>query len=164
MLNARNLSLLVVAFFAVIVVIVFQQIATSMTEQGIASGGPYNNGAAYPRAVSIVIIVLVLGQTLMDRFGNSPAGEADEPVVFSDLHRPALLLLVFAIYLGLLKTLGYHLTTAPLVLAIMWICGARNIGKLLSVALVMAFSFAFVFENFLSVVLPGGVFRLNIPW
>jgi putative tricarboxylic transport membrane protein len=51
-----------------------------------------------------------------------------------------------------------------LVLGIMLICGARNIPKLLFSALTMSFAFAYIFENFLNVVLPGGIFSLNIPW
>jgi putative tricarboxylic transport membrane protein len=50
------------------------------------------------------------------------------------------------------------------VLGIMLICGARNIPKLFLGALIMSFSFAYIFENILNVVLPGGIYSLNIPW
>ncbi|WP_298937635.1 tripartite tricarboxylate transporter TctB family protein [uncultured Ruegeria sp.] len=161
MVTAKTLQYLVYGFLAVIVAIVFQQINTSMTEQGIASGGPYNNGAAYPRSVAIAIMVLMVGQFFVDRFA---VPTEDAPVNTSDLRRPVLLLIVFAIYLGVLKTLGYHLTTTPLIFAIMLICGARNLLKLALVALTMSFVFAFIFEKFLNVVLPGGIFSLNIAW
>lgn len=164
MLNPKLFNWLVYGFLSVIVAIVFQQIHTSMTEQGIASGGPYNNGAAYPRAIAIAIVILVIGQIVVERFKLGTAQREDPPVELSDLRRPALLLVVFGVYLGLLNYLGYHLTTTPLVFAIMWICGARNVLKLLLVALLMSFSLAFIFEKFLSVVLPGGIFALNIPW
>ena len=45
MLSVKTLQWMVYGFLAIIVAIVFQQVYTSMTEQGIASGGPYNNGA-----------------------------------------------------------------------------------------------------------------------
>ncbi|MDA8747702.1 tripartite tricarboxylate transporter TctB family protein [Litoreibacter sp.] len=164
MMNAKSLQALVYGFLTVIIAIVFQQIYTSMTEQGIASGGPYNNGAAYPRAIAIAIVLLMVGQFFVDLFAaEAPPGEAAS-VTASDLRRPVLLLIAFAIYLALLKTLGYHLTTTPLVLLIMLICSARNIVKLALAALAMSFVFAFIFEKFLNVVLPGGIFNLNIAW
>jgi putative tricarboxylic transport membrane protein len=162
--SAKTFQWMVNGFLAVIVAIVFQQVYTSMTEQGIASGGPYNNGASYPRAIAIAIAVLVVCQIFVDRFSTEPEQKMDNGIEASDLRRPMLLLIVFAVYLGLLKTLGYHLTTTPLVLGIMLICGARNIPKLLFSALTMSFAFAYIFENFLNVVLPGGIFSLNIPW
>ncbi|MCV0429278.1 MAG: tripartite tricarboxylate transporter TctB family protein [Roseibium sp.] len=160
-MTSRTLTLLVTAFFAIIVGIVFQQIHTSMHEQGIASGGPYDNAAAYPRAVAIVIAGLVIVQILMEILSGHQEKIGLEPQA---LKRAVGLLFVFALYLGCLQWLGYHLTTTPMVFAVMYICGARQIGKMLLAAIVMSFGFAFVFERFLNVVLPGGIFRLNIPW
>ena len=161
MMITKYVSFVVAAFFAIIVALVFQQVATSMTEQGIASGGPYDNAAAYPRAIAIIIAGLVLVQLLVDRFTGA---HRPEELPADALRRGAGLLIVFALYLGVLSWLGYHLTTTPMVFAIMWICGGRNIVRLLVAALLMSFAFAFTFEKFLNVVLPGGIFRLNIPW
>ena len=164
MLSVKTLQWMVYGFLAIIVAIVFQQVYTSMTEQGIAGGGPYNNGAAYPRAIAITIGVLLVCQIFTDRFSTESEQEINSTIEASDLRRPVFLLVLFATYLGLLKTLGYHLTTTPVVLGIMLICGARNIPKLFLGALIMSFSFAYIFENILNVVLPGGIYRLNIPW
>ena len=160
----KYLSWASTAFFLVIVAVVFQQIATSMTEQGIASGGPYDNGAAYPRAVAIAIAGLAVVQFLIDMIRARSGQQQGKAVAFADLRRPALLLVLFALYLSVLTMLGYHLTTAPMIFGIMWICGARQIGRLIPAALAMSFALAFIFEKFLNVVLPGGVFGLNIPW
>lgn len=157
----RYLSWLVALFFAVIIALVFQQIATSMTEQGIASGGPYDNAASYPRAIAIIIGVLIALQLVSERITGA---HQPEPLAPDAMRRAIGLLVIFAVYLSLLSWLGYHLAATPMVFAIMWISGGRNIGKLLIAALLMSFVFAYVFENFLNVVLPGGVFRLNIPW
>ena len=158
----RMAQWLAIAFFAVLVAIVFQQIATSMTEQGIASGGPYDNAATYPRYIAIFIAVLVVFQIIHTVF------RATDETVLSPSSGPMLravgLLAVFATYLLLLDGLGYHLTTTPMAFAMMWLCGGRNIGKLLIIALGMAFALAFTFEKILNVVLPGGLFGLNIPW
>lgn len=164
MITSKQISWLVTVFLAIIVAVVFRQIHTSMTEQGIASGGPYDNGAAYPRAVAIVIGLLVFAQFLIDNLRTSPGAARGSATDISTLRRPALLLVLFAIYLGALNTLGYHLTTTPMIFAVMWLCGARQFWRLLAAALAMSFVFAYIFENFLNVVLPGGIFRLNIPW
>lgn len=164
MITPKQLSWIITAFFAAIVAVVFYQISTSMTEQGIASGGPYDNGAAYPRAVAIAICVLAAMQLAIDHIWAKSGPRRDAPATLADLKRPALLLVVFAIYLNVLTLLGYHLTTTPMIIAIMWICGARQIGRLLLAALVMSFVFAYLFEKILNVVLPGGVLGLNIPW
>lgn len=164
MIKRKHLTWLIAAFFAGIVAIVFQQIHTSMTEQGIASGGPYDNGAAYPRAVAIAIAVLFILQMITDyimRTGNRAGEVIADP---TELRRPVLLLVIFGVYLGLLDTLGYHLTTAPMILLVTLLCGARSLWKLVAVALFAAFSLAYVFENFLNIVLPGGIFHLNIAW
>jgi putative tricarboxylic transport membrane protein len=164
MIGKNQLNWLVTAFFAVIIAVVFQQIYTSMTEQGIATGGPYDNGAAYPRAVAIAIAALVIGQLVLDKFKGSSGQNENEKTSLIELRRPALLLVFFAIYLGVLSVIGYHLATTPLIFAIMWLCGARVFWKLMIAALVISFSSAYVFETVLNVVLPGGVFNLNIPW
>ncbi|MEX3007107.1 tripartite tricarboxylate transporter TctB family protein [Hoeflea sp. TYP-13] len=170
MITPKQISWLITAFFVLVIAVVFQQIHTSMTEQGIASGGPYDNAAAYPRAVAVAIGVLVFIQVLIDNFGSGRTvrehlrTEEGTGTELSLLKRPTLLLVIFAIYLGALNTLGYHLSTAPMIFAIMWCCGSRQALRLVLVALVMSFVFAYIFEKFLNVVLPGGIFALNIPW
>ncbi|MGI9435573.1 MAG: tripartite tricarboxylate transporter TctB family protein, partial [Geminicoccaceae bacterium] len=60
MLTRKHAEWLVALFFLGVIAIVFYEIATAMTEQGIASGGPYDNAAAYPRAVAIAIGILIV--------------------------------------------------------------------------------------------------------
>lgn len=163
MISNKLLNCLVALFLLIVVAIVFQQISTSMTEQGIATGGPYDNGAAYPRAVAIVIAVLVVLQLLLSLLVKTDSQELTSASL-EQLKRPAATLLVFALYVAALTTLGYHLTTAPMIFALMWVCGARSYLKQVVVALVLAFAFAYIFEKVLNVVLPGGIFSLNIPW
>lgn len=163
MISNKLLNCLVALFLLIVVAIVFQQISTSMTEQGIATGGPYDNGAAYPRAVAIVIAVLVVLQLLLSLFVKTDSQES-ATASLEQLKRPAATLLVFALYVAALTTLGYHLTTAPMIFALMWVCGARSYLKQIVVALVLAFAFAYIFEKVLNVVLPGGILSLNIPW
>ncbi len=164
MIRKTHLNWLITAFFAAIIAVVFQQIHTSMEEQGIASGGPYDNAASYPRTVAIVMGILVVCQVLLDHFKGQPDAETEAPIRFADLRRPAMLLVIFGLYLGVLNIIGYHLATAPMIFAVMWLCGSRTIWKLALASLLISFSLAYVFENYLNIVLPGGVFHLNIPW
>ena len=81
-----------------------------------------------------------------------------------DLGRAGMMLVVFAIYLMVLTTIGYHLATAPMIFAIMWNCGMRSALKMVLLSLAIATGFAFVFEVFLNVVLPLGIWKIFIPW
>lgn len=162
-LNKKHINAMVVSFFLIIIAIVFYQIATSMAEQGIASGSPYDNAAAYPRALAIIIGGLLLLQTVISLL-TKIRKEEHQSTQIRDLYRPAALLAIFGVYLGVLGWFGYHLTTTPMLIAIMWIAGVRQIKILLLVGLGISFLFAFLFEVFLKIVLPGGVYSLNIPW
>lgn len=163
-IRRKHLSWLVVSFFVAIIAVVFQQIYTSMAEQGIASGSPYDNAAAYPKTVAILIGVMVVLQTVLSRIRSENTETDNQIIEFGQLKRPAALLLIFGVYLGLLGYLGYHLTTAPMILAIMMLCGMRFALSAIGASLFISFSLAYAFEVYLKVVLPGGVFSLNIPW
>ena len=78
--------------------------------------------------------------------------------------RAGIMLFVFAVYLSVLETIGYHLATIPMIFSIMWICGMRNLTLLTCTAVFVSTSFAFVFEVFLNVVLPLGIWTIFIPW
>ncbi|WP_159590409.1 tripartite tricarboxylate transporter TctB family protein [Chelativorans xinjiangense] len=159
--TVRQANWLTVAVLLVIVGIVFQQIATDMVEQGIASGSPYDNAAAYPKAVAILLGGMALLQSILMFIRRAP----DEPPASAkQLRRPALLVLIFAVYLALLGWLGYHLTTVPMLAAVMLLCGMRRPMRILPQAIVISFGLAYFFEAYLKIVLPGGVFQLNIPW
>lgn len=175
MIKTKYVNAMATGFFLVVIAIVFHQIATSMTEQGIASGSPYDNAASYPRAVAIIIAVLLVLQYVMSVFvlpilNRSAGASTDDPLTdeqvinLAALKKPALLLVIFALYLMLLGWLGYHLTTAPMIMAIMLLCGVRSVTALLAAGIGIALVFAFLFEYFLKIVLPGGIFALNIPW
>lgn len=168
MTSSRMLNLVALGLFLAVIVIVFWQIGTDLEEQGIASGGPYDNAASYPRMIVVFMGVLVFLQLVVEFIKNSGTAQSETPeaenIQPSDLRRAGLMLLVFAIYLMVLTTIGYHLATAPMIFAIMWICGMRNVLKLAIASIAIATGFAFVFEVFLNVVLPLGIWNIFIPW
>lgn len=163
MASSRTLNLLALGFLFAVIVIVFWQIETDFKEQGIASGGPYDNAASFPWTIAIFIGVL-LGLQLAVELLTSRTAAKTADVEASDLGRAAAMLVVFAVYLMVLTTVGYHLATAPMIFAIMWICGMRNILKLVLASVAIATGFAFIFEVFLNVVLPLGIWDIFIPW
>ena len=167
MASSRTLNFIALGFLLAVIVTVFWQIGTDLEEQGIASGGPYDNAASYPRIIAVFVAVLLglqfgieihKGKTTLE---PTPQFKDVEP---SDLGRAGMMLAVFAIYLTVLTTIGYHLATAPMVLAIMWISGMRNVVKMVLASVAIATGFAFVFEVFLNVVLPLGIWNIFIPW
>nr|WP_306267798.1 tripartite tricarboxylate transporter TctB family protein [Pararhizobium sp. IMCC3301] len=163
MLDRKLMNWLAIVFFAAVIAVVFQQIYTSMTEQGIASGGPYDNAAAYPRAVALIIALLLAIQAAIIWFRKMPQ-VSKASVSLSALYRPAALLGIFALYLGLLGVFGYHLTTTPMIVALLVVCGLSLSVRPVLIALVISFGLAYFFEAHLKVVLPGGIYGLNIPW
>ena len=162
-MTRRLAQWLTIIFFVGLVALVFQQINTSMKEQGIASGGPYDNAAAFPKAVSFCIIILLSFQILIELF-KLRYSHKETPIPLSEFKRPFGMLFGFAIYLLLLNPLGYHLTTAPMVYFIIVLCGYRNYVVSFFISISIALILAFIFENFLRVVLPGGIFAVHIPW
>ena len=163
MASLRFLSFAAIGFFLAVIVTAFWQIETAFKEQGIASGGPYDNAASFPRAIATIIGILLALQLLVEIFKGKAATEP-ENFNKSDLGRAGMMLAVFALYLMVLTTIGYHLATAPMIFAIMWICGMRNVLKLVFASIAVATGFAYVFEVFLNVVLPLGIWDIFIPW
>lgn len=162
-ITRRHAAWLAIVFFAVLVAVVFQQILTSMTDQGIASGSPYDNAAAYPKAVAILIGILAAVEAVTEIF-RRPADSETARYTLSDLRRPALLLVVLVGYLFSLGFLGYHLSTPGMIMAIMLLCGMRRPLEIVLAGAIISLVLAFFFEFYLTIVLPGGVFGLHMPW
>lgn len=163
MILSRKLAeWLAIALFAGLVALVFQQIATSMAEQGIASGSPYDNAAAYPGAVANLIAILIAVQAATTLLRGIPRGEdeAAEP----GGRGAALFIGIFAAYLVGLTFVGYHIATVLMIALVMFAGGMRNPLALVLFPVGLSLTVAYFFEAQLKIVLPGGVFGLVIPW
>ena len=163
MVVTKFLNAAALGFFVTVITIVFWQIQTDFKEQGIASGGPYDNAASFPAAVAFIIGILLLIQFAIDQAQQEQILMKEDLEIF-DLVRAGLMLAVFSIYLLVLTSIGYHLATAPMIFAIMCICGMRRLIKLFFTSIAIATTAAFVFEVFLNVVLPLGIWTVYIPW
>lgn len=164
-ISTKHAEWLVVVLIIAVIGLVFQQATTSMASQGIASGGPYNNAAAYPKMIAVALALLIAAQGVIQTVRvRKHAADSGKQVPLRELLRPGALVGIFGIYLGSLGVLGYHIAT-PLMLAALMLLGGirRPVAILLPVAMI-SFGFAYVFEAWLKIVLPGGVLHLNIAW
>jgi hypothetical protein len=147
------------AFFVALPSIAFWQIATSLTEQGAASGGPMQNAAIFPRIVAWVLAGLCVVHALRLLLGRATGGA---PLRGTPTTRLALiataLFLVFLLSLGLV---GYYIAAPILLVALMRLFGIGWIGAVLA-AVAMTLAVAFVFEGLLNVVLPLGFSKFTL--
>ncbi|MEX0286874.1 MAG: tripartite tricarboxylate transporter TctB family protein [Paracoccaceae bacterium] len=161
-LKQKHAEYLAYAFLLAVVGVVFQQIATSFAEQGIASGGPFDNAAAYPRAVAILIVILIALQLAVSFVARRREG--GETLSLTHLACPAAGLAILFAYIWSLNWLGYHIATPSMIAALMILGGSRRIAEILIVPVAASLLMAFAFEVVLKIVLPGGVFKLHILW
>lgn len=156
------------AVFLTVVAIVFQQIATDMADQGIASGGAYNDAASYPRALAIAIAILLATQfglgMLRRRRGEAQPMNEDAEALGANAVRATALFGLFALYIVGLGTLGYLISSLILVPAVLALCGERKLLWLIVIPLIVTFGLSAVFGGLVNVVLPRGDFGIALPW
>lgn len=140
------------------VLLVFYDVNTSMVEQGIAKGDAYQNAAAYPIVLSIILILcisLVIFRKLIFR-------NIEKTNLIFDL-KHIQLFIIFCIYLIFLDMVGYHLLTPILLFITSFIYGERNWFITIIYSIIISLLIALIFEELLNVVLPVGVFEIALP-
>ena len=139
--------------------LVFYDVNTSMVEQGIAKGDAYQNAAAYPIVLSIILILcisLVISRNLILRRNIEKTN-----LIFDLKH--IQLFIIFCIYLIFLDMVGYHLLTPILLFITSFIYGERNWFITIIYSIIISLLIALIFEELLNVVLPVGVFEIALP-
>ena len=104
MTASRLQSIVSLMFFVAVIITALWQIETNFKDQGIASGGPYDNAASFPRAVLFIMGVLTTIQAVID-FRRADNSKKESVVKPSDLMRAVLMLITFAIYLSVLSAI-----------------------------------------------------------
>ena len=140
------------------ILLVFYDVNTSMVEQGIAKGDAYQNAAAYPIVLSIILILcisLVIFRKLIFR-------NIEKTNLIFDL-KHIQLFIIFCIYLIFLDMVGYHLLTPILLFITSFIYGERNWFITIIYSIITSLLIALIFEELLNVVLPVGVFEIALP-
>ncbi len=135
------------------------QNATSLADQGVASGGPMSNAAAYPTIIAWVLVVLTLVNALRIISGRICEHSPLDPTPTTPLALAATAL--FVVYLLTVSWLGYYITTPVLLAALFAILGLGPIVALAG-AVLATLVVAAVFEGLLNVVLPLGIFSFTL--
>lgn len=156
----RNFAETAIIFLlAGVIIVVFYDINTSMVEQGIAKGDAYQNAAAYPKTIAILLAICI-GLVFWGNNLGSKFHEVEE-LVFDLKH--CQLLIVVCIYLYTLDFLGYHLLTPALLFLTSLIYGENKWRPTVIYSIVVSLLIAFIFEELLNVVLPVGIFEIALP-
>lgn len=163
----------VVLGFLALAGLVFQQTRTSFAEQDAASGGAMFNAAMFPellawclvllavlRLIDIVRVVLTPQAHTANQTRDGPAGERNEGDRDS-LIKALICTAFFMLYLLLLKTLGYHLMTPLFMFACFYVLGTRRILLAAALAVGTSLAMSFIFEYWMSVILPVGMFGIG---
>lgn len=147
------------ALFLGIPPLVMYQAATSLAGQGVASGGPLQNAAIFPRIVAWVLIGLCVIHAI--RLVAGHAGKLS-PVEGTATTRLALVsLATFVLFLLLISTLGYYISSPLLLVVLMRLLGLGWATSILAAA-TMTLGVAFIFEGLLNVVLPLGRWKITL--
>lgn len=144
--------------FAAIPAFIFWQAATSLEEQGAASGGPLENAALYPRVIAGLMSSVVVVQFVRILFRRTNPPQEEQQL---DTARALGVTALFILYLIGLPSIGFHILT-PILCVIMM----RSLGlpwwRACVGALALWLVCSFVFEGLLNVVLPVGMFNLAL--
>ena len=145
--------------FAAVPVVIFWQSATSLAEQGAASGGPLENAALYPRVVATVMTAIVIIQALRLLLGRvaTRSGfrmESGTPLAIA-------LSVLFVAYLIALPYAGFHIVTPLLCISMIWVFGIPPVAAILGGAMLWIGA-SYIFEGLLNVVVPVGIFNLTL--
>lgn len=147
------------ALFLALPLVILWQSATSLEEQGVASGGPMVNAALFPRMIAWLLLGLAVINGGRIAFGliRKPSPAEATPTTRLALIATA----TFIVYLIALPVAGYHLATPVLIAVLLKTLGLPFIVSLIG-GVGMSLFVAAVFEGALNVVLPVGLFRIAV--
>ncbi len=119
-------------------------------------------GAGFmPFLASIVLFSLALVVFVAEIKGSSRDEEKNAPMEWSDLRRPVLLLVGLIVYALILMTFGYLVTTFLLVFFMFFMTDTRKWRKDVAIAAVIVILSYLIFDKWLRLQLPPGVFRIG---
>jgi len=160
-------ELAVVIGFLALAGLVFQQTRTSLAEQGAADGGAMFNAAMFPEllAWSLVLLAALRVLQIVRATPSPPAADAvaSQAVEEGRTSRPVALVCLglFLGYLLLLRPLGYHLMTPLFLFGCYYVLGTRNLVLAAGLAIATSLTMSFVFEYWMNVILPVGMFGIG---
>lgn len=156
----KYLDVMMALIFLVPAIVVFQQSATSLTEQGVASGDVMNNAAMFPQLLAGLLGTLAIVQLVLTLRLPAKISEHKQPFM---LGNSILVMIILAGYLLTLPILGYHIVTPILSFIILLLFKVKPVIAV-TVALLMSIVVALFFETALKVILPVGLFEIALPF
>jgi len=113
----------------------------------------------FPLLVGSSLLGLSLALFLWSLKTKDAAAKDQEPFPEGKARRRVLAVgTTLALFVLLLKPLGYGLCSAALMAAILWLLGLRSWGRILLISLVTAAISFYLFDALLGVPLPRGIF------
>ncbi|WP_226783309.1 tripartite tricarboxylate transporter TctB family protein [Oceaniglobus trochenteri] len=154
------------------------QIATDLTEKGVASGGALYNAGFVPKGYAILLLTLLAIRTVADlmRYRKSAVAkvptaslglefEEDERLISNATrvtwYRALLVFCLLVVYVLSLDPLGYLISSPALVALLGLALGERRLIALVSWAISLSFGLAVIFGMVFNVVLPIGFLELE---
>lgn len=161
--RARHVSRHIPAILlALLCGLVFYEAATTLAEQGYASGTPISNAALYPRLLAGLLLGLLALQVVSDVRSDGPPAFAEGPPALGQGRQTAFAAVAIITYVALLPVLGFLLATPLFVLGLMLMLGDRNRATLVGVPLGITVGCMVVFQGLFNVNLPRGLFGIAL--
>lgn len=117
---------------------------------GVAQGGSDPGPAAYPQFILALLAICAVGIIITPDDSTPDAQQRDWRIV-------ALVLATIGLYIFMLATIGYIVSTVVFVAVMALLSGERRWWLLSVYSLGVALSLYFIFTNYLSITLPRGL-------
>lgn len=160
---AKTLEYGVALGFMAIGILILYYTGTEFAEAGFAAGDALQNAALFPNLIAYALIALSLLNILMLLLGRVSQSLEDGELPVPEAHlrlRVIGILVVVALYLMVVKSVGYDLSTPVMMFAMFAILGAGLIeAALLGIGISILLSV--IFEQGLNVIFPVGQLGLG---
>ncbi|WP_188861310.1 tripartite tricarboxylate transporter TctB family protein [Marinobacterium nitratireducens] len=165
MKSLRSGEAVVSTLFLALGVWVIYQTLTTFDDAGVAGGDALSDSALFPRIAACIMIFLALVNIIKVFFNRDlSSGEFDseehDKISPDHLIKGLLCVVVFVVYLLVLKSVGYDVATPVLMALLFYILGARWWSSCL-LGLFSSIAMSLFFEQALDVILPVGIMGLN---
>lgn len=147
---------------AVLCGLVFYEAATTLTEQGYASGTPISNAALYPRLLAGLLLVLLAMQVVSDLRSDREKAPGEPAAAPDRSGQTIYAALGMVAYVALLPVLGFLLATTVFVLALLLVLGDRKPVTLIALSLGITLGCLAVFQGLFNVNLPRGLLGIAV--
>ncbi|ENM5898726.1 tripartite tricarboxylate transporter TctB family protein [Vibrio mimicus] len=163
-MQSKTKSIGAYCIFLFVIVLVIQQIETSLTEQGAASGGPLANSGMYPYYI-VILMALFLFLDVLDTWFLRPSNDTKAIQTEKRLSTWSKIITVLSVvsltvvYQYFLSAVGYLLLTPFYLFLLFKALHAGTVARCLLGSIGITAALYVVFQEFLNVVLPTGLYQ-----